>query len=71
MKLQDEALEYWKTVSEYRKCLTEAGRTYIAHIQIPTLHLRASNPRIINQLFNIMSLEGVPHVEDQPTNSGV
>jgi len=71
MTLQDEALSYWKLCKKYRTSLTLAGKTYIANIEVPSLHLRASNPRIITNLFAIMSQEGVPHVEGQSTHPSV
>lgn len=71
MTLQDEALDYWRACKKYRECVTLAARTYVANIDIPTLHLRAKNPRIINQLFAIMSQEGIPHVEGKSNNPSV
>jgi hypothetical protein len=59
MTLLEEAQSYWKLCKRYRSSLSKAGKTLVASHDIPTLKLRATNPRIINQLSNIMSQEGV------------
>lgn len=67
--MKNEALAYWTTVQRYRAALSLPARTYIAHVEIPSLFHRVSNPRIKDQLSNIMSQENIS-VEDQPTYTG-
>lgn len=64
MKLSDEALAYWKACQAYRSSLTKVGQTYAVHVTIPTLQIRATNPRILHQLALIMTQEGVEHADE-------
>ena len=68
MTLLEEAQSYWKVCKRYRGSLSKAGKALVASHEIPTLKLRASNQRIINQLSTIMSQEGViDYAENQST----
>ncbi len=64
MTLADEALAYWKASKKYRGAFSKAGAAYVAHHEIPTLQLRVKSQHIINQLHNIMSLEGVINYDE-------
>ena len=65
MTLLEEAKEYWTLVRGYRHSASQVGKDYILHIQLPTLALKAHNPRIQFQLSSIMSLEGLSNEETE------
>ncbi len=71
MNLSDEASEYWRLCKSYRESLTPISKNFHASILIPTLNLRANNPRIKAQLSTILNIEGIENGKDQSDNASL
>jgi hypothetical protein len=61
MKLEDEALAFWKVMQKFRHPLSHVGKVHSVQVEIPSLYVRAKNPRILMHLSNTMTEEGIEH----------
>jgi hypothetical protein len=64
MSLATEALEYWNICQRYRGSYSQVAKVHAAHVEVPTLYLKSTNPRINMQLANIMNEEGISYDEE-------